>query len=144
MWIDGQTGRQTNGCSLWTLEIYMNFVQGHDIRLDHGQQLCKILSRSNMAVRSYGTATNFCYVCTVTLTVEVWTWFKVMTHSWVMDNNCVKYFLRSNMAVRSYDPGTDFSYVCTVTLTLEIRPSFCPSVCSHSWVPGHNCLTLLS
>ena len=34
----------------------------------------------------------FGYVCTVTLTLEVWPWLKVMTYPWVMDNNCVKYY----------------------------------------------------
>ena len=34
----------------------------------------------------------FGYVCTVTLTLEIWPWVKVMTHPWVMDNNCVKYY----------------------------------------------------
>ena len=29
------------------------------------------------------------YVCTVTLTLEIWPRFKVMTHPWAMDNNCV-------------------------------------------------------
>ena len=43
-------------------------VQGHDIPLGHGQ-LCEILSKSNKAVRSYGLATDFGYVCTVTLTL---------------------------------------------------------------------------
>ena len=32
------------------------------------------------------------YLCTVTLTLEVWPWVEVMTHPWVMDNNCVKYY----------------------------------------------------
>ena len=34
----------------------------------------------------------FCYVCTLTLTLEVWPWVKIMTHPCVMDNNCVKYY----------------------------------------------------
>ena len=33
---------------------------------------------------SYGPNTDFRYVCTVTLTLEIW--------PWVMDNNCVKYY----------------------------------------------------
>ena len=33
-----------------------------------------------MAVRSYGLDTDFGFVCTVTLTLEMWPWFKVMTH----------------------------------------------------------------
>ena len=65
--------------------------QGHDIPFGNGQQLCEILSRSNLAVSSYGPDTDFQYVCTVTLTSEIWPWVKVMTHPWVMDNNCVKY-----------------------------------------------------
>ena len=70
----------------------MTLNQGHDTPLGHGQQLCEILSRSNLAVRSYGPDTDFEYVCTVTLTMEVLPWVKVKTHPWVMDNNCVKYF----------------------------------------------------
>ena len=58
----------------------MTLGQVRDTPLGHGQQLCEILSRSNMAVRSYGPDTDFGYVCTVTLTLEVWPWFKVMTH----------------------------------------------------------------
>ena len=65
--------------------------QGHDTPLGHWQQLCEILSKSNMAVRSYGQDTDYQYMCTVTLTFEIWPWVKVMTHPWVMDNNCVKY-----------------------------------------------------
>ena len=37
-----------------------------------------------------------------------------MTHPWVMDINCVKYYLDP---VRSYGPDMDFRYQCTVTLT---------------------------
>ena len=33
-----------------------------------------------------------CYVCPLTLTLEVWPWVKVRTHPWVKDNNCVKYY----------------------------------------------------
>ena len=66
--------------------------QGHDTPLGHGQQLCEILSRSNLAMRSYGPYKDFGYVCTVTLTLEIWPWVKVMTHPWVMDNNCVKLY----------------------------------------------------
>ena len=70
----------------------MTLGQGHDPPLGHGQQLCEILSRSNLAVRSYSQDTDFQYVCTVTLTLEIWPWVKVMTHPWVMDNNCVKLY----------------------------------------------------
>ena len=45
----------------------MTLGQGHDTSLGHGQQLCEILSRSNLAVRSYGPCTDFGYVCNVTL-----------------------------------------------------------------------------
>ena len=30
------------------------------------------------------------------LTLKIWPWVKVMTHPWVMDNNCVKYHLKSS------------------------------------------------
>ena len=49
--------------------IDMTFGQGHDTPLGHGQQLCEILSRSNMAMRNYGQDTYFGYVCTVTSTL---------------------------------------------------------------------------
>ena len=35
------------------------------------KQLCEILSRSNMAMRSYDPDTDLGYVCTVTLTSEI-------------------------------------------------------------------------
>ena len=69
----------------------MTLSEDHDTPLGHGQQLCKILSRFNIAVRTYGQDTHFEYVCTVTLDLEIWPWVKVMTHTWVMENNCVKY-----------------------------------------------------
>ena len=70
----------------------MTLGQDHDTPLSHGQLLCEILSRSNISVRSYGPDTEFGYMCTVTLTLEIWPWLKVMTWPWVMDNNCVKYY----------------------------------------------------
>ena len=41
---------------------YMTLALGQNIPLTHGQQFCEILSRSNMAVRSYGPDTEF-WVC---------------------------------------------------------------------------------
>ena len=79
----------------------MTLGQGHDTPLGHGQLFCKILSRSNMAVRSYGPDTDFGYVFTVTLTLEIWPWVKVMTHPWVMDNNCVKYYPRQESSEKN-------------------------------------------
>ena len=49
----------------------MTLGQGHDTPLGHGQRLCEVLSRLNMAVRSYILDTDFGYVCTVTLTLEI-------------------------------------------------------------------------
>ena len=49
----------------------MTLGQDHGTSLGHGQQLCEISSRSNLAVRSYGPGTDFGYVCTVTLTLEI-------------------------------------------------------------------------
>ena len=70
----------------------MTLVQGHNTSLGYGQQLCEILSKSDFKVESYGTDKDYGYVCTVTLTLEIWLWFKVMTHLWVEDNNRVKYY----------------------------------------------------
>ena len=52
----------------------MTSGQGHDTPLSKGQQLCEILSWSNMAVRSYGLGMDLEYLCAVTLTFEVWPW----------------------------------------------------------------------
>ena len=70
----------------------MTLDQGHDTTLGYGQQLCEILSRSNMVVRSYGPDTDFGYVCTVTLIWEIWPWVKIMSHPLVKVNICVKYY----------------------------------------------------
>ena len=69
----------------------MNLIRGHATHLSHGQQLCEKLSRSDLAVRTYEIDTDFWYMCTVTLTLEVWPWVNAMTLPWVMDNKCVKY-----------------------------------------------------
>ena len=66
--------------------------QGHDTPLGRVQQVCEILSRSNLAVRSYGIDKDFSYVCTVTLTLETWPWVEVIIHPWVEVNNHVKYY----------------------------------------------------
>ena len=40
-----------------------------------------------MAVRTYGPDTDFGYVCTMALTMEIRPLVKDITHPWVMDNN---------------------------------------------------------
>ena len=49
----------------------MTLGQGHDTTLGHGQQLCEILTIFTLAVRSYGPSTDFRYMCTVNLTLEI-------------------------------------------------------------------------
>ena len=72
---------------MWDLDF-----DNRDMTLDNGQHLCEILSRSNLA-RSYGPDTGFgIHVSTVTLTLEIWSWCKVITHPWVMGNKCEKYY----------------------------------------------------
>ena len=71
----------------------MTYSQGHVSPLGQGKQWCKILSRSNMAVRSWGPDTILdVHVCNVTLTLEKWPWVTIMKHPWVIDSNCVKYY----------------------------------------------------
>ena len=79
-------------CALWPWPLKYDLWSGHSSPLGHGQQLREILYRSNLAVRSYCPDTDFRYVSIVTLTWEIWPFVKVMTHPWVMDNNCVKYY----------------------------------------------------
>ena len=69
---------------LWDI----NSGESHDTPFGLGQQLCEILSRSDLTVRRYGSNTYF--GCTMTLTLEVWLLVKLITHP--LDNNCVKYY----------------------------------------------------
>ena len=82
----------------WPLEFDIGSRSWHTRGL--GQQLCKILSRSNFAVRSYGLDTDFEYVCSVTLTLEIWPWVNTLLgHG---QQVCEIHVLsRSNMAERS-------------------------------------------
>ena len=114
----------------------MTFGQGHDTPWGHGQQLCEI-SRSNLAVRSYGPDTDFQYVCTVTLTLEIWPWVKVLTNPSVTDNKCVIYY---------QDPTwqwgvmarTRISGICALWPWLEILPLV--NVMTHPWDMDNNCV----
>ena len=80
----------------------------------------EVFSWSKLAVKNCCPDTNFRYACTMTLTLEIQPWVKVMTHPWVMDNNCVKYpYPTWQWGVMT---GHRFWYVCSVTLTIEIWP----------------------
>ena len=83
-------------CVLWHWPWQYDLASRSWHTLGSWKQLCEVpvLSRSNMAVRSYGPDTDFGYVCTVSLTLEVhvWPWVKVVTQPWVMDNNSVKFY----------------------------------------------------
>ena len=70
----------------------MTLGQGHWIPCSHWRQWCDKSSTSNMTVRSYGPDTDFRYVCTVTLTLKIWSWVKIMTRLLVTGNNCVIYY----------------------------------------------------
>ena len=63
----------------------MTLGQGHNTPLGH-EQLGEIF-RSKMAVRSYGLVTDFA-VCRCDLDLEDMTLGQVMTHPWVIVNNC--------------------------------------------------------
>ena len=93
-------------------------ISGHDTPLGHGQHLCEILFRSNLAVRSDVLDTDFQYVCIVTLTYKICPWVKVMTHPWVMDNNCVEYY-RIQLGSEESWPGHGY-WVC-VHCDLDLR-----------------------
>ena len=63
----------------------MTLRQDNTKKFSHGQELCEILSKSNIIVMSYRTDKDHDYVCSVTLTSDMWPWVKVMTHPWVME-----------------------------------------------------------
>ena len=93
--------------------------QGHDTPLGHGQQLCDILSRSNMAVNSCGPDTHM-LLC---VHLDLGGMTLGIGHDTPLSHGqqLCEILSRSNMAVTwSYGPDTEFGYVCTVTLTLEV------------------------
>ena len=88
----------------------------YDAPLGHRQQLCEILSRSNMAVsEELWSRQGFGYICTVTLTLKsrswhtLWAW---QTIAWKLS--------RSNMAVKNYGPDTHFRYVHCIHCDLDL------------------------
>ena len=83
---------------------------------------CLISTSSNMTVRIYGSDKDLDYVCSVTLTFEIWPWANVMTHFWVFDINCVKYYPVPTRQWRVMARTPILRNVCIVTLTLEIWP----------------------
>ena len=80
-------------------------------------RLCAILSRSNMATRSYGPGTVFGIY-----DLDLGDMNLGQRHDTPLGHGqqLCEILFRSNLAVRSCDPDTDFGYVCTVTLNLEI------------------------
>ena len=58
-------------------------------------------------MKSYGLDADFRYVCTVTLTLEIWPWVTVVTHHWVMNNNRVKYY-QVQLGTEELWPGHGF------------------------------------
>ena len=82
-------------CANSDLELWdITLGQGHDtLRI-----VWNIVQIQPNSTRSYGWDKDFSYVCTLTLTCEMWPWvkvmtkLKVMTHPRVVDNSCVKYY----------------------------------------------------
>ena len=113
----------------------MTLGQGHDTPLSHGQQLCEILSRSNLAVRSFRPDTYIWYVSTVILALEVWPWVEVMTHPWVMDTNCLKY----------PDPTWKWEFMERTRILdpCVLWPWPWVKVMTHPWVMDNNCVKII-
>ena len=75
-------------------------------------------------------------ICTyVTLNLETWPWFKVMTHPWVMHNNCVKYYLELDGSKKLW-PGQGLS----VYVHCDLRDNRFVI----EWAAGINCIILWS
>ena len=80
--------------------------KGHDTPLSHGQQLCEILFRSDMAVKSYGLDTDFGYVCTMTLDLGIMSLGQGHDTPLGHGQQLREILSRSDKGVRSYDPDT--------------------------------------
>ena len=72
-------------------------------------------------------------MCTVTLTLEIWPWIKVLTHPWVMDNNCVKYYPDPTWQWGVMAP-TRISSMCALWPWPWVK------VLTHPWVMDNNCV----
>ena len=125
-------GPETNFCYVWTVTLTLGIWPGVKVMIP----LCLISSRSNMLVRSYGSDKDLDYVFTVTLTFEISPWANVMTHPWVFDNNCVKYYPDPTWQWRVMARTPILRYVCTVNLT--IWPWV--KVMTHPRVMDNNCV----
>ena len=84
-------------------------------------QLCDELSRSNMAVRSFGL--DIVLEC-VHCDLDLWVITLGQGHDTLLGHGqqLCEILSRSNMAVRSCGPDMDIRYVFTVTLTFDIWP----------------------
>ena len=135
--------RYENGSRSWHALGSWTTIVRNIIQIQHGSEelwprhgFPVYVHRSNMAVRSYGPDMDFQYMCTVTLTLEIWPWVKVMTHPWVMDNNRVKYYPDPTWqwGVMAW---TQISSMCALwpwpwIYDLKIR--------THPWVMDNNCV----
>ena len=98
----------------------MTLGQGHDTPFDHRQQLCEILSRSNMAVKSYGPDKHILQCVHFDLGLGGVTLDQGHDKPFGHGQQLCEILSRSNMAVKSYGPDKHICYVCTLTLTLEV------------------------
>ena len=80
--------------------------QCHDTPMCHGQQLCEILSRSNLAVRSYGLDKDFGKVCSGTLILDIWLYVKVITQpETTIVRDIVRLFYIRPCDIRAFNRG---------------------------------------
>ena len=99
-----------------------------------------------MAGRSYGPGTDFWYVCTLTLTLEVWPKIKVMTHPSVMDK-IVRNIIQIQLGSEELWPGHRFPVCvhCDIDLgDMTLGQGLCGGggikVMTHPWVMDNNCV----
>ena len=98
--------RMLDMCTLWP------WPRWYDLRSRSWHTLWvmdndRVIFRSSMAMWSYGPDTDFGYMCTMTLTLEIWPWVKVMTFPLVMNNNCVQYYSDRTRGNRTRCEQTD-------------------------------------
>ena len=115
-------------CELWHWPLrYMTQVKAM-------VKLCKVTSRSNMAVRINESSKDISFVCTVTLALVIWPGH-VMFCPWT---TILWNIIKIQLGSKELWPDTNFWYVCIVTLTLETLP--CVNVMTHPWVMDNNCV----
>ena len=112
--------------------LWVDSIEWYIIKIQHGSH--------NLWPRH-----GFGYVCTVTMTSEIWPWVKVMTHPWFMDNKFISPRSRSQCTYTgNLCPGHNSSLPSWIWIIFHTLIVYDRRVChnidprSYLWGQGHS------